>query len=302
MRVPSNESSSHGMCVEVTLSFSAVAQRLRIGGKDMNINGISGNTSGAPQAGVKRAVDAQSRAIQKQIEDARKRLQEVSVNKDLSAEEKMKKRQEIQKEISDLNMQLRQHQAEVRKQEQEEKRAASEAAKGNQKTAGEESGISTEGMQAVLSADASMKQAQVQEGTAKKMEGRANVLAAEIKQDGSRGTDTSAKEAELAKARHRAETAEASGMNTLKEAELAKARHRAETAEASGMNTLKEANRKAEGASEATQDGRVKEADTKTETEEEKAEEEKAQQTDKEGAGADDNTQKEPGMYVDVRL
>lgn len=245
----------------------------------MNINGISGNTSGAPQAGAKRAVDAQSRAIQKQIEDARKRLQEVSVNKDLSAEEKMKKRQEIQKEISDLNMQLRQHQAEVRKQEQEEKRAASEAAKGNQKTAGEESGFSTEGMQAVLSADASLKQAEVQEGTAKKMEGRANVLAAEIKQDGSRGTDTSAKEAELAEARHRAETAEASG-----------------------MNTLKEANWKAEGASEATQDGRVKEADTKTETEEEKAEEEKAQQTDKEGAGADDTARKEPGMYVDVRL
>lgn len=247
----------------------------------MNINGISGNTAGAPQAGAGKAADAQSRAIQKQIEDARKRLQEVSVNKDLSAEEKMKKRQEIQKEISDLNVQLRQHQAEVRKQEQEEKRAASEAVKGNQKTAGEESGFSTAGMQAVLSADASMKQAEVQEGTAKKMEGRADVLAAEIKQDGG---------------------------GEAKEAELAEARRKAETAEASGMSTLKEANRKAEGASETTQDGRVKEADTKTEvdtkteTEEEKAEEKKAEQTDKDGAGADDNAQKEPGMYVDVRL
>lgn len=245
----------------------------------MNINGISGNTAGAPQAGAGKAADAQSRAIQKQIEDARKRLQEVSVNKDLSAEEKMKKRQEIQKEISDLNVQLRQHQAEVRKQE--EKRASSEAVKGNQKTAGGESGFSTAGMQAVLSADASLKQAQVQEGTAKKMEGRADVLAAEIKQDGG---------------------------GEAKEAELAEARRKAETAEASGMSTLKEANRKAEGASETTQDGRVKEADTKTEvdtkteTEEEKAEEKKAEQTDKDGAGADDNAQKEPGMYVDVRL
>lgn len=241
----------------------------------MNINGISGNTAGAPQAGAGKAADAQSRAIQKQIEDARKRLQEVAAGKDLSAEEKMKKRQEIQKEISDLNVQLRQHQAEVRKQEQEEKRASSEAARAKQKTAGEESGFSTAGMQAVLSADASMKQAEVQEGTAKKMEGRANVLKAEIKQDGG---------------------------GEAKEAELAEVRQKAETAEASGMSTLKEANRRVKGASEAPQDNRVKGTDTKTETEEEKTEEEKAEQTDKDGVGADDKTQKEPGMYVDVRL
>ena len=241
----------------------------------MNINGISGNTAGTPQAGAGKAADAQSRAIQKQIEDARKRLQEVAAGKDLSAEEKMKKRQEIQKEISDLNVQLRQHQAEVRKQEQEEKRASSEAARTKQKAAGGESGFSTAGMQAVLSADASMKQAEVQEGTAKKMEGRANVLKAEIKQDGG---------------------------GEAKEAELAEVRQKAETAEASGMSTLKEANRRVKGASEAPRDNRVKGTDTKTETEEEKAEEEKAEQTDKDGAGADDNAQKEPGMYVDVRL
>lgn len=245
----------------------------------MNISGISGNASGVKQAEAGKAMDAQSRAIQKQIEDARKRLQEVSAGKDLSAEEKMKKRQEIQREISDLNVQFRQHQAEVRRQEQEEKRAAAEASKGNQKTAGEENGFSTAGMKAVLSADASMKQAQVQEGAAKKMEGRANVLEAEIKQDGSRGGDTSAKEAELAEARQKAETAEASG-----------------------MHTLKEANRKAEGASEAAQDARVKGADTKTETEEEKTEEEKTEQADKESAEADENARKESGMYVDVRL
>lgn len=247
----------------------------------MNINGINGNTAGAPQAGAGRAADVQSRAIQKQIEDARKRLQEVAAAKDLSAEEKMKKRQEIQKEINDLNVQLRQHQAEVRKQEQEEKRASSETAKAKQKTAEEEGGFSTAGMQAVLSADASMKQAEVQEGTAKKMEGRANVLEAEIKQDGSLGGDTRAKEAELAEARQKADAAEASG-----------------------MDTLGEANRRARGASEAPQDNRVKGADTETKTEEEaeKEEKEKAEQTDKDGDGADDNTQKEPGMYVDVRL
>lgn len=46
------------------------------------------------------------------------KLQELSSNQELSLEEKMKKRQEIQQEISSLTQQLRQHQIELRKQQQ----------------------------------------------------------------------------------------------------------------------------------------------------------------------------------------
>ena len=71
-------------------------------------------------------------------------------------------------------------------------------------------------MQAMLSADTSLKQAKVQGNVANRMENRADVLKAEIKQDG--GQDTSAKKAELAEMQQKAETAEVAQMSTLAEA------------------------------------------------------------------------------------
>ena len=56
------------------------------------------------------ASDSYSRSIQKQIANAKEQLQQLSANKDMTMEEKMKKRQEIQKQINELNNQLRQHQ------------------------------------------------------------------------------------------------------------------------------------------------------------------------------------------------
>lgn len=90
----------------------------------MNINGISGAGSQAAPAGTGagQATDAQSKNIRKQIEDAEKKLQEIASNGEISPEEKMKKRQEIQRQISDLRMQLRQHQAELKRQHQAEKK------------------------------------------------------------------------------------------------------------------------------------------------------------------------------------
>lgn len=85
----------------------------------MNINGIGGGTPQAAPMKAGETMDAQSRNIQKQITDAQKRLQEVSSNGELSEEEKIKKRQEIQKEISDLKIQLRQHQMEAKRQKQD---------------------------------------------------------------------------------------------------------------------------------------------------------------------------------------
>ena len=52
--------------------------------------------------------DAYSKGIQNQIANAQRQLQELSSNENMTSEEKMKKRQEIQQQINELNMQLRQ--------------------------------------------------------------------------------------------------------------------------------------------------------------------------------------------------
>ena len=87
----------------------------------MTINGINGVNTQMKQMGMNQATDSYSRNIQSQIANAKKQLQELSSNEDMSLEEKMKKRQEIQQQISDLNMQLRQHQMEQRKEKQQAK-------------------------------------------------------------------------------------------------------------------------------------------------------------------------------------
>lgn len=64
-------------------------------------------------------------------------MQELSSNEDMTLEEKMKKRQEIQQQISDLNMQLRQHQIEQRKEKQQAKASSmDDMAGGTKATAG----------------------------------------------------------------------------------------------------------------------------------------------------------------------
>ena len=88
----------------------------------MTINGISGANTQAAQIGMNQAMDSYSKNIQNQIANAQKQLQELSSNEEMTLEEKMKKRQEIQQQISDLNMQLRQHQIEQRREKQQAER------------------------------------------------------------------------------------------------------------------------------------------------------------------------------------
>lgn len=143
----------------------------------MVINGVNGAGGAGMQAGMmgkSQAEDAVSKRLQQQIDAAQKKLQEISGNSDMSMEEKMKLRQEIQKEISDLNNQLRQHQMDMRKKETEEaKKKQAENASGQERKSNPGKGkandgqvdvqLSAEGMQAMLSAEGAMKQAKVQE-------------------------------------------------------------------------------------------------------------------------------------------
>ena len=185
----------------------------------MRINGLNGANTPVGGMNMTKATDSVSKNIQNQIANAQKQLQELSANKDMSIEEKMKKRQEIQQQITDLNNQLRQHQIEQRKEQQAKKTSMDDMLGGSKKTApkaGKQStGLSQASMKAMISADSAMAQAQVQGSVATKMEGRAGVLESEIKLDSARGGDAKAKKEELAEVEQKAAQAESAQMNTL---------------------------------------------------------------------------------------
>lgn len=188
----------------------------------MTINGINGTNTQMKQMGMNQATDSYSRNIQNQISNAQKQLQELSLNEEMTLEEKMKKRQEIQQQISDLNMQLRQHQMEQRKEKQQAKGTSMDDMLGGSrkaaKTGDKGSGLSQSSMQAMISADSSMKQAKVQGSVATQMEGKAGVLESEIKMDKGRGVSTEKKEEELADFQEKAQAATSSQLSTLADA------------------------------------------------------------------------------------
>lgn len=158
---------------------------MTIGGIGSNANAGAGTS--AISMSSQQGMDSYSKSLQKQIADAQKQLQELAQNKEMDPEIKMKKRQEIQKQISDLNMQLRQHQMEERKKAQEEKRQKSEPKKSEENA----TGLSQKNMEAMISADSSMKQADVYGSTAKDMENGARIKRSEIARDGGSSHRTS---------------------------------------------------------------------------------------------------------------
>ena len=193
----------------------------------MTINGINGVNTQMGQMGMNPAADAYSRNIQNQIAEAQKRLQELSSNEDMSLEEKMKKRQEIQQKINDLNMQLKQHQIEQRREAQShsEKQQAKSSSmsdtpngNGTSKAESKNTGLSQACMTAMISADSSIKQAKIQGGVATEMKGKAGVLDSEIKLDKVRGNDTQAKEEELAEVEQKAQAAATLQLSSLADA------------------------------------------------------------------------------------
>ncbi|MDE7445621.1 MAG: FlxA-like family protein [Lachnospiraceae bacterium] len=191
----------------------------------MTINGINGANTQMGQMGMNQATDSYSRNIQNQIANAQKQLQELPSNEDMTLEEKMKKRQEIQQQISDLNVQLRQHQMEQRREKQQQAKGSSmddmlggSGNTGSEKAGSKSTGLSQASMTAMISAGTSMKQAKVQGSVATKMEGRAGILESEIKLDKVRGNDTQKKEEELADVQQKAQAVISSQLSTLADA------------------------------------------------------------------------------------
>ena len=191
----------------------------------MNVNGINGNGTGvqAFQMKMNQGTDAVSKNLQNQIANAQKQMQELGENKEMSLEEKMKKRQEIQQQISNLQNQLRQHQIEQRKENQQKSGSSMDDMLGGNRQAAKAkkggTGMSSASMQAIISADSSMHQVKVQGAVTSEMEGKAGVLESEIKLDEARGGDTTKKREELAEVEAKAQDITASQMEILSKTE-----------------------------------------------------------------------------------
>ena len=195
----------------------------------MKISGTNGvNVSAGAigmDAGIGSQTDPMVRDLQRQIEDLQNRMKELSSNSELTAEMKAKKRQEIQKQISDLEMQLRKRQIEVKREEAMKKRQENYSmdemlgTKQQSKKSGKQSeGLSAGSMEALISADTSMKQADVHGSVARAMESKAGVLEAEIKQDSAMGCKPEGKEEALAEVQAKADEATSAQMGALAQA------------------------------------------------------------------------------------
>ena len=113
---------------------------------------------------------------------------------------------------------------------------ASERSSGRKKGS---SGLSGAGMQAIISADSSMKQVKIQGAVRSQMEGKAGVLKSEIKLDEARGGETSKKKEELEQMEERAQDITASQMEIISDTkkkleEAAKADQEASKTEKTG--------------------------------------------------------------------
>lgn len=202
----------------------------------MSISGVSASKNVLAERTVKREpVDAISKSIENEISDVQRQRQQVS-KQDLSADEKRKKRQELQQEISRLNNQLRQRQAEVQKKQNKEKvtkeRDAENVKTDNEKkeqlaaskkdeTKEKEAENKTVEMQdvkkerikeqTVVSAEVAVSRIRLQNMVVSGIQNDINILEGEIRQDKARGENVDDKKEQLEKHRnrlHRASSAE----------------------------------------------------------------------------------------------
>lgn len=192
----------------------------------MEIQSVKGMNLQANQSGINQKTDAESKGIQNQIADAQMQLQGLSSKEELSAQEKMQKRQEIQKQITELNNQLRQHQMELRQEQQQTNQKKVEdmlEGEKDSKPAKEElevTKISDASMEAVIAADTAVDMAQGYRGLSNVMKGEAKVLEGELKLDAGRGADTEEKKKVLEDIEIRAEKIEAIQREILSEATI----------------------------------------------------------------------------------
>ena len=167
----------------------------------MQVTGIQSGGNYGQQVNKQQSEDSVIKNAQSQIEALRKQLQQLAENEDMDPKTKASKKQEIQKQIADLNTQIRQRQAELRKEKQSPKeptrREIEKTAEENAKSEGIGFTKSTAG--SIISASNALENADNLTEIGNKLKGRARELKAEIKTDTARGAATGAKENELEK-------------------------------------------------------------------------------------------------------
>lgn len=185
-------------------------------------------------------VDAETKSFQTQIASAQTQLQKLSSNQEMSSEEKAEKRQEIQKQIMELNNMLREHKMEMRREKQQQ--AAEEAAKsdGQQKeqksdspnqavdtkvveekpqvTETSSTGMSSKRMKSIVAADSAVSRVKSQESVSKNLQSRVRVLETEIKQAAQSGGYVDAKKGELESLENKVEKISGAKMNIISSA------------------------------------------------------------------------------------
>lgn len=216
--------------------------------RNMEINNVKAmeGTSGGQNTKAQ-PVDSISKNIQNEISDVQRKRQELSSKEDIPVEEKQKKRREMQQEISRLNTQLRQRQAEMRREKQKEllseemktdpdKTKEEEAKKVETKEAGQTGkdgreireeekkgteeenkaiGISGTGMQETVAADLAMRQLRSRQSVISGMENDIAILQGEIRQDEARGANVEQKQAALKKQEEKVQKASAPRFSVL---------------------------------------------------------------------------------------
>ena len=120
----------------------------------MQISGIGGGQNSQPIRMPNNSSNPEVDSLQKQIEEKQKRLQELGNNDRLSPEQKQKKRESLQQEITELEAEK--HQAEMAAKQKERREAEEKLARQNDESFsrnkdGDTAKISARGMKALNS-------------------------------------------------------------------------------------------------------------------------------------------------------
>lgn len=183
----------------------------------MKVSEANGKNIQAGQVNMLQGTDALSKSLQKQIANAQKDLQKLSANEDMGIEEKIQKRKELQQKVHELTEQLRQRQADLRRERQQDEMPSGLGTPGGeqQKEETPDSGMSETGMKAMVSAGAAMAQAEAYGNVSTHLKGEAISLQSEIKLDKQRGQDVGKKEGKLGKIEKKIQKATSSQLGTL---------------------------------------------------------------------------------------
>ncbi len=154
--------------------------------------------------------NTESKQIQSQIALKQQRLNQLSSDQQMSAQEKDKERLELQQQIAELNRKLQLLREEQKEETSEAKKEELLAKQADEKNSQEDDDTNAEttpvtepsdapfqNMKGILAADFLMQKEKIQERVTQIQDGTENVLEAEIKLDQLHGTETGAKKEQL---------------------------------------------------------------------------------------------------------